>query len=1496
MNAKRILSLVLAVMMIATCFVVTSSAATTSGIWTYEDAGRGDGSIMITGCSQVGGALTVPATIDGKTVYGIAANVCWDATLDSVVVSEGIQYIGEYAFGWHINTMTSVSLPSTLTTMAKGAFVAPFVLGSVDIPAACVNFPDAVESNPKNLAFGSFFGIGQSVGGATVTVHTEEAKAYFEEVAASMAANQYNTLTVNYVPVSTVVPDGTSGVFSYTDAGRGDGSIMLTACSQSGGALTVPATLDGHPVYGIAQDFAWNALYSSVTIEEGIQYIAPGAFGWFLTDFVSVSLPSTLTTLGHGAFVAPFVLGSVDIPAACVNFPTDYSGEHEGLVKLGSFFGMNYSNGTSATVTVHTEAAQTYFEEISAHMAKEGYPALNVVLQTVQTDGHEWTGQMIDGKYYLTDCDNGSVNLGKVVVPATWQGNQVYGIADGALFNRGITSLTISEGIEYIGQWACAWNPTEMVSLSLPSTLTTICNNAFALDYSLAEVYIPEACVNFPTDASVPCPINNKTLDVGPFYDGRDPGTGEGKVIHVYTAAAYDALNAFNALNTSNGSIEYTLVKEYQDVETKQGGQRVGGLNPSYTWSTSDFVVGYESGMDQAGTHSHVQDVTASISDDYTTLTVVANVFDDMVYPEIKDGEPWLSECFEVLVDPLNGHLASMTEATDRSDLIQARISRGADGAMLTGRWLAQTNDTPTADSLFDGKFTGTLVRNDATNIDTYTFTLNLSEFNLAKGSDIALNFVSQSCLGAANNWGTTYYQLIRANGTYGTWDAENWDYWMLGEDIGTDGEIEKSQFVVSYDKADTDTDVTLSAYNGNVTTVVVPAQWTCDFNDGSSAARNFTILATGAFNGEPYIETLDFEATVTDTDTWKYVFPIFQSNSIVNNPNLTTLSIPSGTRVFSSSNWNNGWTDMANWLGYNNAIHSNPNLTNINVPSGNRFGLYSIDGVLVTWNMMADNKVTLVHWPEGRLGQQALDPTIKAIYANAFINDTETMGDYTNRALYLDASSVETVYDYAFNNATALKSIDLRSCTSISSLAFDNISADQRATIVIKGYANSYIETFANENGFAFEAVTCAHETTHEELKADGNGCEYNVVCDTCGEVVEVVEHHSDEWTIVTELVEATCTEDGLAIAVCSVCGGNTNDSYVIPALGHDYVTTTVDPTETEQGYDEHVCSRCGDTYKDNYTDPTGPAAPVETVVGFSRNLQLLNCIDFNVIVKADQLPAGATDFRMEVAREIDGVVGDYAAVELNTDNTTATHLYYRVSGIAAAWMTNEIHAKFYFTVGGVDYVSQEYVTSVENYAIAMLGVSAYPKLNTLLVDMLNYGATAQTAFDVKTETLANANLTEAQKALGTQDAPAMTNIAKSEGSGLAVSNSVATTDKIRLSFVLKSADVASAGIDIDQVVFKLTRADYGTTVEVSDYSIVNGNYYFYYDELATAQFGVAVTGAAYIGEEKISVDKTMSVESYLAVMTSYGSSVPNYDLYVNMMKYSNAAKAYFG
>ena len=66
---------------------------------------------------------------------------------------------------------------------------------------------------------------------------------------------------------------------------------------------------------------------------------------------------------------------------------------------------------------------------------------------------------------------------------------------------------------------------------------------------------------------------------------------------------------------------------------------------------------------------------------------------------------------------------------------------------------------------------------------------------------------------------------------------------------------------------------------------------------------------------------------------------------------------------------------------------------------------------------------------------------------------------------------------------------------------------------------------------------------------------------------------------------VDATCTEAGSEISVCSICGAQ--DVKSIPALGHDFEDTVVEPTCLENGYTVRVCKRCGAQSDKTDTEP---------------------------------------------------------------------------------------------------------------------------------------------------------------------------------------------------------------------------------------------------------------------------------------------------------------------
>ena len=84
----------------------------------------------------------------------------------------------------------------------------------------------------------------------------------------------------------------------------------------------------------------------------------------------------------------------------------------------------------------------------------------------------------------------------------------------------------------------------------------------------------------------------------------------------------------------------------------------------------------------------------------------------------------------------------------------------------------------------------------------------------------------------------------------------------------------------------------------------------------------------------------------------------------------------------------------------------------------------------------------------------------------------------------------------------------------------------------------------------------------------------------------------------------EAGCTEAGLRLYTCSLCG----DTYEEPIspVGHDYKKTVIPPTCTQGGYSLYTCFRCGDSYKGdgtpashNWDKGTVTVEPTETARG---------------------------------------------------------------------------------------------------------------------------------------------------------------------------------------------------------------------------------------------------------------------------------------------------------
>ena len=128
---KRLLSFVLAVLMIASLLPVTALAADIVDSGTC--GAEGDGS-NLTWTLDSDGTLTISGSGDMYD-YGFLSAPWYGSRsrVKSAVIAEGVTSIGRYAFDG-CTSLTSVTIPDSVTSIGNGAFRGCTSLASVTIP------------------------------------------------------------------------------------------------------------------------------------------------------------------------------------------------------------------------------------------------------------------------------------------------------------------------------------------------------------------------------------------------------------------------------------------------------------------------------------------------------------------------------------------------------------------------------------------------------------------------------------------------------------------------------------------------------------------------------------------------------------------------------------------------------------------------------------------------------------------------------------------------------------------------------------------------------------------------------------------------------------------------------------------------------------------------------------------------------------------------------------------------------------------------------------------------------------------------------------------------------------------------------------------------------------------------------------------------------------------------------------------------------------------
>ncbi|MBQ9967334.1 MAG: leucine-rich repeat domain-containing protein [Oscillospiraceae bacterium] len=348
----------------------------------------------------------------------------------------------------------------------------------------------------------------------------------------------------------------------------------------------------------------------------------------------------------------------------------------------------------------------------------------------------------------------------------------------------------------------------------------------------------------------------------------------------------------------------------------------------------------------------------------------------------------------------------------------------------------------------------------------------------------------------------------------------------------------------------------------------------------------------------------------------------------------------------------------------------------------------------------------------------------------------------------------------------------------------------------------------------------------------------------------------------------------------LCDGCGGmycehtEIEDSYAVGSeRKHTHITTCIDCGKTTT-----VTQACVDEDLDTACDLCGAnMLVIEKFDIYGSNMTLGSELVLNVFVEKDDI--GGDDWVAEV------VHGDETIVIPMERWIGHSRALYKVGvGVAAKEMADDLQVVI---KDGEGYPrSENYSISVRKYAMKALSSDKYnaQALDTLMVDMLVYGAAAQEHFFYNIEDLATAQLTQEQLALAT---PAVDVSNKQVKGPKCVGSNLTLEERILMNMIFSGltddnvadtyAVIAFTDRDGIEKTFRVEGCDF---IDVGSYKAVR------VDQIVPADAFQLVTVTVYDADDTVYGYGSDSLESYSA---RFGGP-----LAAAIMRFAASAKAY--
>lgn len=337
-------------------------------------------------------------------------------------------------------------------------------------------------------------------------------------------------------------------------------------------------------------------------------------------------------------------------------------------------------------------------------------------------------------------------------------------------------------------------------------------------------------------------------------------------------------------------------------------------------------------------------------------------------------------------------------------------------------------------------------------------------------------------------------------------------------------------------------------------------------------------------------------------------------------------------------------------------------------------------------------------------------------------------------------------------------------------------------------------------------------------------------------------------------------------------------------------------------------AATKISDGWSSSWSDSCNAKIKFKDSVGFySATVVMESKLTINFLVSSsafencDKIYASFKRYYADDRGTVTNVIQEY--------KVNGAYWVFAVTGIATKEINDRIDATLFAVKDGITYEYKYIEYGVSRYAKNRLSKTEISQEEKrLLVDMLNFGAMAQTYLNYATDDLANSFLTQAQKEFGSYssgDALSLTsvkNYVRLENEEVSFASvSALFKDSVQLKYQMNLSKYTG---DKSALSVLLTYEDVKGNMHERVYSFSDmqkqGSYYtITFDEIAIKDMGTVVKTVIYenygtASAKAISGTATYSIESYAASKQDAGDEKLS-DLVCHMIAFSRSAKEFF-